>query len=192
MFSQIVGNNVNGWGYAGHVDHAIKIGNAAYTKISGNTLATGTLGIIKVEPEATLTEIGYDNSFLSNTGIVPRANAIDDSGIITLGVEKPAALTNGWADYDQSAFGKASFSRDMNGKVSLDGLIKDGSITAGTAILTLPEGFRPAKAKKFTVSTIENGVAVIGEVQVLATGQVLFMRGGNDYLSLNGISFLAE
>ncbi|QTH45646.1 hypothetical protein J4772_15220 [Cohnella sp. LGH] len=192
VFSQIVGNNVNGWGYAGHVDHAIKIGNAAYTKISGNTLATGTLGVIKVESEATLTEIGYDNSFLSNTGIVPRANAIDDSGIITLGVEKSAALTNGWVDYDPSAFGKASFSRDMNGKVSLDGLIKDGSLTAGTAILTLPEGFRPAKAKKFTVSTIENGVAIIGEVQVLATGQVLFMRGGNDYLSLNGISFLAE
>ncbi|WP_217591689.1 glycoside hydrolase family 55 protein [Cohnella sp. GbtcB17] len=192
VFSQIVGNNVNGWGYAGHVDYAIKIGNAVSTKISGNTLATGTIGTIKLEPDATLTEIGYDNQFLGSTGFIARADAIDDDGVTTLGVEKPATLSNGWTDYDPTDFGQASFSRDMNGKVSLDGLIKDGSATAGSVIFQLPEGYRPAKARKFIVSTLEGGVAQIGEIQVLATGQVLFMSGGNDYLSLNGVSFLVE
>lgn len=105
-----------------------------------------------------------------------------------------ASLENSWVDYDTSIFAGAGYYKDAFGRVHLRGLVKSGTIS--TTIFTLPEGYRPSLRLIFP-SLQYNGVAeVIARINVLANGQVtqenlVGTTDGNDYLSLNGISFAA-
>jgi hypothetical protein len=83
-------------------------------------------------------------------------------------------------------YSPARFYKDALGVVHLSGLIKNGS--AGTAIFTLPEGYRPLESKLFIVAA----TGAYGEIAIFPSGQVLFAVGLAGYVSLEGISFRVD
>lgn len=96
----------------------------------------------------------------------------------------------GWTNWG-GAFETAAYWKDALG-VHLRGLVtKSGGTPAiGDVILTLPEGYRPAKVVAFVVQTGEtNGV---GRVDLQPDGRLLWISGqtgGTDYTSLSSIYF---
>jgi len=89
---------------------------------------------------------------------------------------------NGWINYD-TVYNEAAYYRDASNRVYLRGLIRNGTGN----IFTLPVGYRPVRQELFVVLT-DTGV---GRVDVAANGVVLKNGGGNGWLSLDGISFIA-
>lgn len=98
------------------------------------------------------------------------------------------AFQNGWVNFDTTAWTAARFWKDPMGVVHLEGLIKSGTVGAGTPVFTLPVGYRPGSGVLFP--TVSN--AALGRVDVAPTGQVSVAIGNNAYVSLSGISFKQE
>lgn len=96
------------------------------------------------------------------------------------------ALVNGWTNYDNSLYGPA-VSRLVNGRVQLRGLVKSGSL--GSTIAVLPAGQRPAFTLMFAVET---GGSVHGRLDVQPDGAVKLQAGSTGWVSLSGVSFVAE
>lgn len=92
-----------------------------------------------------------------------------------------------WVNYDASNNTQAGYYIDDEGTVHLQGLVKSG--VAGTAIFTLPAGYRPAKFVRFPVTTLSGATVTLGEVHVSSAGVVTHAVGGTDYVSLDGIYF---
>lgn len=109
----------------------------------------------------------------------------DDTGWIAL------TLLNGWVNFDTAAGGLATAAyRRVNGVVYLRGTIKNGSLTSGTALFVLPEGFRPASMLRFMLlSNVAIAVAHLSN-----TGSIVFSGAApsNASLSLDTIRFVAE
>ena len=98
-----------------------------------------------------------------------------------------ATYQNSWVTYNAAVFAPARYIKDDLGVVHLDGLVMLGTI--GAAIFTLPAGHRPAYTQLFAVATNPN---TIGRVDVLTNGQVVATSGNNGWISLAGLTFLAE
>lgn len=98
-------------------------------------------------------------------------------------------LTNGWVAYG-GVYGGARYMKDSLGFVHLQGFLKGGTTTAGTAMFTLPAGYRPA------VATYQPGVSSPGSAfaafAIMDTGAVQFIAGNNTYISLGHVVFKAE
>lgn len=102
----------------------------------------------------------------------------DDTGWIAL------TLAASWVAWG-SGYGSPQYRR-KNGRVQVAGLIKNGTITAGTVIATLPAGFRPSSQEIYPA---HNGATARG-VQVATNGQISLSSGiTNAELSLAGITF---
>lgn len=97
------------------------------------------------------------------------------------------SLQNSWVDYG-GAYAPAGY-RLKNGVVYIQGLIKDGTVTAGTVLFTLPEGYRPASSKIFHSP---NGTTDPGRTNIAENGDVTIEVGGNSWHSLEPIRFIAE
>lgn len=99
------------------------------------------------------------------------------------------ALENGWANFG-AGFGTAAYRKDGLGYIHLRGLIKSGTASIGTQLLSLPAGFRPGSHLMFSCTDgNDNG----RRVDVESGGVVrLGTSVNNIYLSLSGISFKAE
>lgn len=110
---------------------------------------------------------------------LPPLEALNDVGDTAHG--KPAFL-NSWTNYG-TGYETAEYYKDGNGRVSLSGIIKSGSV--GSAAFTLPGGYRPRAREAFAVLTNTG----IGQLDVLSTGDVIPATGGNGYVSLSGITF---
>jgi hypothetical protein len=94
-------------------------------------------------------------------------------------------LLNGWVNFG-SGNAIANYMKDEFGVVHLRGLIKSGTTTAGTVLLTLPLGYRPLLNTYFIVAD-GNGFA---RLFIGANGNVGIENDAtNTYLSLNQISF---
>lgn len=110
-------------------------------------------------------------------------------------LQQKSTTTTGWtnATYQNSwttfaaPFSAARYIKDDLGIVHLDGLVRSGTI--GAAIFTLPTGFRPAYQQLLAVVTNPN---TIGRVDVQTDGQVVASNGNNGWISLAGLTFLAE
>jgi len=98
-------------------------------------------------------------------------------------------LLNSWVDFG-GAFATAQYRKDSFGVVHLKGLIKDGTTTSATVLFTLPTGHRPTLQRVFVTSTSTAGTSA--RVDVEADGDVSIQSGSATYLSLDGISFLAD
>lgn len=104
-------------------------------------------------------------------------------------------LLNGWTIYDTEIDRAPKIYKDQNGFVHLEGMMKGGSLDKATFIL--PKGFRPKSSKNFAVAANDKfgRIAVVGNdnpFQPSRAGEVLFMVGENNWVSLDGISFLAD
>jgi hypothetical protein len=92
-------------------------------------------------------------------------------------------LTNGWGNYG-GGFAGATFWKDGSNVVHLDGLIQGGS----GLIAYLPAGYTPAGGSHIFPVNTDNG---IGRVDVQGSGAIVQNGGGNQFLTLSPISFLA-
>lgn len=97
-------------------------------------------------------------------------------------------LSSGWVDFG-GAFETSGYIKDGN-TVRLKGIIKSGTI--GNAIFNLPIGLRPSKNKFFPCICSDGITEVLGAINITADGWVTCKSGTNDWLSLDGISFLTD
>lgn len=107
---------------------------------------------------------------------------------------KPALL-NGWADFDTEYDRSPRFWKDQNGIVHLEGIMKGGTLQK--AAFVLPEGYRPMTSKNFPAVSNDKfaRIAIIGSSSNSGSdraGEVIVMIGDQEWVSLDGISFLAE
>ena len=95
-------------------------------------------------------------------------------------------LLNGWANFNTDTYQGASYYKDPFGLVHLSGMVSGGTVTAGTGLFTLNEGYRPAKTEIFLCITA-NGY---GSIRIDKNGTVV-LRSGADatWTSLSGIVF---
>ena len=66
---------------------------------------------------------------------------IQNSGVQTKGLQYGFYLVNGWIPSNGDSYPTAY--KDIDGRVRIDGSIKDGNYTNGSEIFTLPLGYRP-------------------------------------------------
>ena len=102
-----------------------------------------------------------------------------DSGWIAV-----TSFSASWVNFG-SIYQDAAY-RKIGNQVFLRGLVKDGTI--GSAIFTLPTGYRPADT--VLMSTISNNAA--GRVDVASTGNVACTLGNNSYVTLDNLSFFID
>lgn len=88
------------------------------------------------------------------------------------------AFLNAWVNFGAPWQG-ARFWKDGIGIIHIEGLVKTGVI--GSAAFTLPAGYRPGLGLSFAQVTNTG----LGQLNVLATGDVVPAIGGNTYFSLN-------
>lgn len=99
-----------------------------------------------------------------------------------------ATLANSWVNYGGTN-ATAQYMMDSSGNVHLKGMIKDGVITAGTVLFTLPAGYRTLEDFYHTVSC--NGA--VGVVQIKSNGQVVTVNvSSNAWVDLGRIIYKAE
>lgn len=105
-------------------------------------------------------------------------------------------LLNNWVNY-ASGYATAGYTRTSAGVIGLRGLMKSGKIDtidgAGTGIAcVLPVGFRPAQNLIFQVAGIEGGASGSARVDIYTNGNVEVQDGEIGWVSLSGITFLAN
>lgn len=96
-------------------------------------------------------------------------------------------LANSWVN-NTSGLATAAFMVDSLGRVTVRGLIKNGTTTSGTIIATLPAGATPPLPVQFVVA---NGTSAPAVLRVDASGNISIQSSGvtNSFLNLEGISF---
>jgi microcystin-dependent protein len=111
-----------------------------------------------------------------------------------VGAAGEPAFTNGWSTYDSGR--PARFRKDPLGKVMVDGLVKGGA--SGTAVFTLPVGYRPANGR-YDYAIVGNCAGGVSNIEVLDTGAVIMSNAGGSssanvttYAFLDGIDIDTE
>lgn len=112
----------------------------------------------------------------------------------TLEIYTPTLL-HGWGPFDTEYDRAPVAYKDSHGFVHLEGMMKGGDLQQTAFIL--PKGLRPAKSKNFAVVSNDafGRVGIIGNQSTsgeIRAGEVLVMVGSTEWVSLDGISFLAE
>lgn len=97
----------------------------------------------------------------------------------------PLAYVNSWADYG-APYGPAGYRKLSSGLVVLKGLVQGGT---ASGIATLPAGYRPGFQPLFCMQTSPN---VACRIDITTTGVISHTGGNNGWISLDGITFLAE
>ena len=140
---------------------------------------------------------GFDLIGLANNGILAKDKGAN--GYVSINsLSYPGSfagwntlsLQSGWAWYDAGGgqFSTPSYTKAADDLVTLKGLVRSGSTGSGTVIANLPAGYRP----KERVLTVNVTNSVVGRVDIMPNGDVLFMTGSNAWFSLDAISFIAE
>ena len=115
----------------------------------------------------------------ANTAAISARTVAPDTSWRTL------AYVNSWADYG-APFGPAGYRKLSSGLVVLKGLVQGGT---AAGIATLPAGYRPGHQGLFSMQTSPN---VVCRIDIQTDGAILNYGGSPGWISLNGITFLAE
>lgn len=104
---------------------------------------------------------------------------------------KTPSLLNGWKQ--RSGYAAVGYYKDLFGFVHLKGAVQGGTGTAGTGILTLPEGYRPEGNERFIVPGGTDTTSTTIHLDVGYNGNVIIKAGpsGLSWVSLVSISFYA-
>lgn len=106
------------------------------------------------------------------------------------GVVTPLTMQGTWVPYDNTGVtaGVPAVTKTMEGVATLSGWMKNGAITAGSALATLPVGFRPIKP---VLAPIFMMGGVVGFIRINpTTGVITTETAGNATLMcLDGVSF---
>lgn len=85
----------------------------------------------------------------TNAVELSRIRGWDDSGWVAL------TLQNGWGNYPDATWADAAVRR-FGGIVFVKGLISGGTVTSGTVVTTLPDGYRPASGDGYHLPAVSN------------------------------------
>jgi hypothetical protein len=107
---------------------------------------------------------------------------------IEIGSAGAPPFMNGWVNYD-SGDNTAGYFKDVCGVVHLKGVVKSGAL--GSAIFTLPAGYRPPLVAAFIVLSYNGSANIVGEVDIRTDGSVIFSGGSNLWLGFDNIHFYA-
>ena len=130
----------------------------------------------------------------SNSGIEAKSGTASNNYLSLKTIYYPASvgtwtdipLSNGWVAYDVNTFSTPQCIKANDGLVSLKGLIRSGTATAGTVIGTLPANCRPNTARGlFGVASNE----AYGRLDVYPTGELVINAGSNAWFSLDGVTY---
>jgi len=121
-----------------------------------------------------------------STATAAKINALSapDSGWNEVGTSP--AFTNSWVNYG-SGYNTCAYYKDAVGFVHLKGLVKSG--TDGSAIFTLPAGYRPAAKELLSASSND----AYGRIDIATTGTVTPSAGTTSptWVCLDGLMFKA-
>ena len=113
----------------------------------------------------------------NHSGADPLTNAVESWTAPT--------LLNSWVNYNALSDQIAGYKKDPFGWVQLRGIVKSGTVGAGTPIFTLPSGYRPPKTVRFAVASND----LFGYCAVDSSGNVLAVQGSNAYFDLSPVRF---
>lgn len=98
-------------------------------------------------------------------------------------------LQNGWQVFDTTGHSLNRYRKGADGIVTVKGLIKNGTTTAGTVVAQLPAGFRPKE--RLCIAGVAG--AAHSRIDVLPNGQIIIGGYANSgWTSLDNVSFVAE
>jgi hypothetical protein len=110
------------------------------------------------------------------------------SGVTCQATVNPTPI-NGWANYG-GGYPALSLCKDITGRINVEGLVRNGTSTAGTPIGAIPAGYQPTEHRIVpSVDTTQQ----FGSIGIYGTGtQAVVARGMlTSYLSTN-ISYIAN
>jgi hypothetical protein len=160
-------------------DLGTDVGVWAKIQVTGTAPATAKFGRVAFDigPGASGREVHLDSMVFEQ----PR-----EEGWHAVGGTGEPAFQNSWVNFG-STYAPARFRKDINGWVTLDGLVKNGTIN--TVAFTLPVGYRPATNEELT-QVVKSGAGT-GAIEVQADGDVVAFTASNSSFSLAGIRFKA-
>ena len=166
---------------------AFDLAHAEGLLVEDNVFLSGAAGLttaISIDAACSDVRIGA-NTF--NAGITTK---VSDAGTGTMGIVKTATLLNNWVAY---AGGTATlkYMKSTDGMVHLWGSIKNGTITNGTSVATLPTGFIPSEIIRANAFTQLAGTTSAADVVIDTGGNVLIFYAKADQLDIN-MAFPAE
>lgn len=186
--------NTVGTGISGsstYADYAISLlGTSLFNKLSQNNIENGSVNYISFAALSVNNILSADNSYYF--GILP--SDVAQTGVVNLGVNNVGVsvsqtLLNGWGQFDASSFVTAT-RLESAGEVILRGAIAGGTTTTGTALFTLPLGFRPVREKRFPVLTYDGSTYSTAYLSVATSGNVSIIAGAQaTLLQIDGIQF---
>ena len=141
---------------------------------------SGGFNVLNIGPSNSFTSrgISFGSALFANFMYYPNSG----SGWINM------TLQNSWVTFN-SANATPQYFKGSDNIVTLKGLIKSGTTTSGTAMTTLPEGYRP-KDTIFLLSACDDSPCAI---RLEPDGTIQTSSGvSSAWTSLSGIDFLAE
>ena len=161
-----------------------------YTAMAGGRVAFNTKAQLDATPgSATLlhADVINDPSAVLNGGYswngVAWAMTLGDTGWI------PLTLTGGWVPFGGTAYASPCYRR-VNGRAKYSGLMKNGSISAGTTFANAPAGFRPGPNFQPMFAC---GGAAYAMVEVTTAGALKITAAtSSTYIALDSIDYIAE
>lgn len=195
----------NGW-----VDYSPPFASASYTKTSAGLIVlkglvrsgTGAIGVlppgyrpayyimfenstnsaggrVDIRPDGTIFPSVGSNAWFSLDGIafMPASTTFT-----------APPFANGWTNYSPGTWQTAGYALDGAGRVELTGLIASGTTTSGTAMFTLPVGYRPPEY----IHILNDNGNNPAHISVDSSGNVLAKGYSNVYSSLQATFFPAS
>lgn len=154
-------------------DDIVGSSNIAADAVGTSEIAAGAVGASELASSAVTTAKILDD-------------AVTSDKLATQEAWVAPTMSNGWINYGTSSFTACGYMKDTMGFVHLRGLISSG--TSNTAIFTLPVGYRTLKQLHIAVPANN----AFGNIAILTNGNVHLQAGSNVWMSLDGISFLAD
>ncbi len=127
-----------------------------------------------------------EQSHSSFSNVNTQIQQSESQGEIVTPVEdrKSATLMNGWSNYG-GGFEQAVFWKDRS-VVHISGIIKNGYVSPGTVIFTLPTGYRPRLVERFLIPSVNEKC----EIEIMTSGEIVIRSGAKrSWLDLCGITF---
>jgi hypothetical protein len=134
--------------------------------------------------------VDYDVFFTQNFKTIDTAinNANTTLTSLSSNTYIPVVFQNAWINYGNN-YAPAGYVKDKLGFVTIKGMIFNG-IMPGAAFV-LPAGYRPSELTRFAVQAHNGTAVVVAGVEISPTGNVTVAYGGNTWVILSGIRFLA-
>ncbi len=173
------------------------------TEVFSVSISDPTTRIVKTLLKVTAINSGTQFATASIAGLDVNAlvgdlvEAVQDKRSLMAFVQGTAwavlSYSNGWSDFG-GGYQAGQYSKDGTGRVWLRGIIKGGTLTGGTTILTLPSGFRPlVKTAAPILATLPSPTYQNDSVNINTDGTVVLSdsitTGAGSVIYLGDLSF---